>query len=145
MPEKEVIVGDGYCPVHHQITAEEVRQAKKAHPEASVFVHPECPKEVTELADYVGSTSGIIRAVAEDEAKTCLIGTEMGVFYELKKQNPEKEFYPLQAEQCCYDMKKVTLKKVRDCLRDETNEVYVDREVSEKANRAMELMLQLAK
>ena len=53
MPEKEVIVGDGYCPVHHQITAEEVRQAKKAHPEASVFVHPECPKEVTELADYV--------------------------------------------------------------------------------------------
>ena len=105
VPEKEVIVGDGYCPVHHQITAEEVRQAKKA----------------------------------------CLIGTEMGVFYELKKQNPEKEFYPLQAEQCCYDMKKVTLKKVRDCLRDETNEVYVDREVSEKANRAMELMLQLAK
>ena len=97
------------------------------------------------MADYVGSTSGIIRAVAEDEAKTCLIGTEMGVFYELKKQNPEKEFYPLQAEQCCYDMKKVTLKKVRDCLRDETNEVYVDREVSEKANRAMELMLQLAK
>ena len=110
------------------------------------FVAAQVPeKEVTELADYVGSTSGIIRAVAEDEAKTCLIGTELGVLYELKKQNPEKEFYPLQAEQCCYDMKKVTLKKVRDCLRDETNEVYVDREVSEKANRAMELMLQLAK
>lgn len=145
VPEKEIFLGDGYCPVHHQITAEEVKQAKEAHPEALVFVHPECPKEVVELADYAGSTSGIISRVNESDAKEFLIGTETGVMYELKKQNPDKKFYPIQKEQCCHDMKKVTLEKIRDCLRDEINEVQVDQKVSEKAKQAMEQMLILAK
>lgn len=145
VPEKEIFLGDGYCPVHHQITAEEVKQAKEAHPEALVFVHPECPKEVVELADYAGSTSGIISRVNESDAKEFLIGTETGVMYELKKQNPDKKFYPIQKEQCCHDMKKMTLEKIRDCLRDEINEVQVDQKVSEKAKQAMEQMLILAK
>lgn len=145
VPEKEIILGDGYCPVHHQMTAEEVLSAKEAHPDALVFVHPECPKEVADLADYVGSTSGIIKEAAESDAEEFLIGTETGVMYELKKQNPDKKFYPIQKEQCCHDMKKVTLEKIRDCLRDESNEVQVDAEVSEKAKHAMEQMLKLAK
>ena len=145
IPEKEIILGDGYCPVHHQMTAEEVLSAKEAHPDALVFVHPECPKEVVDLADYAGSTSGIIKAAAESDAGEFLIGTETGVMYELKKQNPDKKFYPIQKEQCCHDMKKVTLEKIRDCLRDESNEVQVDAEVSEKAKHAMEQMLKLAK
>lgn len=145
VPEKEIILGDGFCPVHHQMTAREVQSAKEAHPEALVFVHPECPKEVADLADYVGSTSGIIKAAAESDAEEFLIGTETGVMYELKKQNPDKKFYPIQQEQCCHDMKKVTLQKIRDCLRDESNEVQVDAEVSEKAKHAMEQMLKLAK
>lgn len=145
VPEKEIILGDGFCPVHHQMTAREVQSAKEAHPEALVLVHPECPKEVADLADYVGSTSGIIKATAESDAEEFLIGTETGVMYELKKQNPDKKFYPIQQEQCCHDMKKVTLQKIRDCLRDESNEVQVDAEVSEKAKHAMEQMLKLAK
>nr|WP_317450105.1 quinolinate synthase NadA [uncultured Sellimonas sp.] len=145
VPEKEIILGDGFCPVHHQMTAREVQSAKEAHPEALVFVHPECPKEVADLADYVGSTSGIIKAAAESDAEEFLIGTETGVMYELKKQNPDKKFYPIQQEQCCHDMKKVTLQKIWDCLRDESNEVQVDAEVSEKAKHAMEQMLKLAK
>lgn len=145
VPEKEVILGEGYCPVHHQITAEEVRTAKMAHPGASVFVHPECPKEVAELADYAGSTSGIIAHVAESDGKEFLIGTETGVMYELKNQNPEKKFYSIREEQCCYDMKKVTLEKIRDCLKYENNEVHVDTEVSRAAKQAMERMLLLAR
>lgn len=145
VPEKEIILGDGFCPVHQQMTAREVQSAKEAHPEALVFVHPECPKEVADLADYVGSTSGIIKAAAESDAEEFLIGTETGVMYELKKQNPDKKFYPIQQEQCCHDMKKVTLQKIWDCLRDESNEVQVDAEVSEKAKHAMEQMLKLAK
>ena len=145
VPEKEIILGDGFCPVHHQMTARDVQSAKEAHPEALVFVHPECPKEVADLADYVGSTSGIIKAAAESDAEEFLIGTETGVMYELKKQNPDKKFYPIQQEQCCHDMKKVTLQKIWDCLRDESNEVQVDAEVSEKAKHAMEQMLKLAK
>lgn len=145
VPEKEILLGDGYCPVHHQITPEMCRKAKTAHPDALVFVHPECPKEVVELADYAGSTSGIISQVAASEREEFLVGTETGVMYELKKQNPKKQFYPLQAEQCCFDMKKVTLEKIRDCLKYESNEVHVDEEVSKAAKKAMERMLLLAK
>lgn len=145
VPEKEVILGDGYCPVHHQITTEEVRRAKMMHPNAMILVHPECPKEVVDLADYAGSTSGIIARVAESEENEFLIGTETGVMYELRKQNPEKKFYPIREEQCCYDMKKVTLEKIRDCLKYENNEVHVDMEVSKAAQRAMERMLLLAR
>ncbi len=145
VPEKEIILGDGYCPVHHQIQVSEVRKAKEEHPDALLYVHPECPKEIVEMADYAGSTSGIIKEAAGSDAKEFLIGTETGVMYELQKQNPDKRFYPIQKEQCCYDMKKVTLEKIRDCLRDETNEVQVDASVSEKAKQAMERMLELAK
>ena len=106
VPEKEIILGDGYCPVHHQIQVSEVRKAKEEHPDALIYVHPECPKEIVEMADYAGSTSGIIKEAAGSDAKEFLIGTETGVMYELQKQNPDKRFYPIQKEQCCYDMKK---------------------------------------
>lgn len=144
VPEKEIFCNDGYCPVHHMITKKDVKDAKEKHPGAKVFVHPECPKEVVDLADYAGSTSGIIKAVSRSDAEEFLIGTETGVMYELKKQNPGKQFWSIQKEQCCHDMKKVTLEKVRDCLRDESNEVKVEEEVRKKAIQALERMLELA-
>nr|WP_317283183.1 quinolinate synthase NadA [uncultured Sellimonas sp.] len=145
VPEKHIILNDGYCPVHHQITPEEVKRAKEEHQKALVFVHPECTKEVVELADYVGSTSGIIDKVSQSLEKEFLIGTELGVMYQLKKENPDKTFYPIRKEQCCPDMKKITLEKVRDCLKEEKNEVHVPDEVSKKAAEAMEKMLELGK
>jgi len=145
VPEKNVILNEGYCPIHAAMAAEEVLQAKKEHPNAKFLVHPECTKEVLEEADYIGSTAGIIKYAAEDDAKEYIIGTEIGVFYELEKQNPDKLFYTLRKPPVCADMKKVTLEKVLDALENETNIVNVSEELREKALLPLERMMELAK
>ena len=145
LPEKNVILNDGYCPIHAAMTKEDVLEEKAKHPGAKFLVHPECTKELLDFADYIGSTSGIINFVAKDEAEEYIIGTEIGVFYELKKQNPEKKFYTLQKQPICADMKFVTLEKVLDVLEQENNVVAVDEEMREKALIPLERMLELAK
>ncbi len=145
VPEKNVILNDGYCPIHAAMTKESVRQAKQAHPNAALLVHPECTKDLLEEADHIGSTSEIIQYAKESALNEFLIGTEIGVFYELKKQNPEKKFYALTDEQICWDMKKVTLEKVAEVLKTEQNEVLISEEVRQKAMRPLERMLELAK
>lgn len=97
------------------------------------------------MADYIGSTSGIIQYATTSPAKEFIIGTENGVMYELQTKNPGKVFYPAMEDQYCINMKKVTLEKVRNCLRDETNEVHVDAELSLRAVNVLNRMLDLAK
>lgn len=145
VPEKNVILNDGYCPVHAAMTLQEVKDAKKAHPNAKFLVHPECTKDLLDEADYIGSTSGIIDFVSADEGREYIIGTEEGVFYELRKQNPDKKFYTLSPKQICADMKLITLEKVLDTLKNEKNEVTVTEEMREKALAPLEKMLELAK
>lgn len=145
VPEKNVILNDGYCPVHAAMTLQEVKDAKKAHPNAKFLVHPECTKALLDEADYIGSTSGIIDFVSADEGREYIIGTEEGVFYELRKQNPDKKFYTLSPKQICADMKLITLEKVLDTLKNEKNEVTVTEEMREKALAPLEKMLELAK
>lgn len=142
--EKNVILNDGYCPIHAAITKEEVLKAKEKYPNAKFLVHPECKKEVVVEADYAGSTSGIIDFVAKDDAKEYIIGTEIGVLYELKKKNPEKKYYPVRNDFICADMKLITLEKVLDVLENETNVVQVSEEVSKKALVPLEKMLEIA-
>ena len=141
--EKNVILNDGCCPIHAAITKEEVLEAKEKYPNAKFLVHPECKKEVVEEADYVGSTSGIIDFVTKDDAKEYIIGTEIGVLYELKKKNPEKKYYPVRNDFICADMKLVALEKVLDVLENETNVVRVSEEVSKKALIPLEKMLEI--
>lgn len=145
VPEKNVVLNDGYCPVHAALTAEDVRRAKKLHPKAKFLVHPECTKELLDEADYIGSTSGIIRFVEGDDASEYIIGTETGVFCELKKQNPDKKFYTLSPKQVCMDMKFVTLQKVLEVLEHETNEITVTEDMRKRALVPLENMLALAK
>lgn len=144
VPEKNIILNEGYCPTHHAMTIQDVQTAKQAHPQALVFVHPECPEEVVKLADYAGSTAGIIQAVKQSDAKEFIIGTEEGVLHELRKQNPEKTFYLLSENLVCEDMKKVTLEKLAQVLRDESNEVHLDEKTMEEAYKAMDTMLEMA-
>ena len=145
VPEKNVILNDGYCPIHAAMTRAQVEQAKKEHPGAKFLVHPECTKELLDQADFIGSTSQIIDFVAKDSAEEYLIGTEIGVFYELKKQNPEKKFYTIAPDQICPDMKFVTLEKVLNVLKEECGELSVTEEIRKKAGAPLERMLALAK
>jgi len=145
LPEKNVILNDGYCPIHAAMTIQEIKVEKEKHPNAKFLVHPECTKELLDQADYIGSTSGIIDYVSQDDCEEYIIGTEIGVFYELKKQNPDKKFYTLQKPPICTDMKFVTLEKVLNVLENETNVVTVSEELREKALLPLERMLELAK
>ena len=145
VPEKNFIFNDGFCHVHKSITKENVLKAKNAKPNALVLVHPECTMDVLELADYIGSTSGIIDFATNSDASEFIICTEMGVLHELTMKNPNKKFYSVGIRQFCPNMKKVTLEKVRDVLINEDNVVEVSDEVRQKASIPLTRMLELAK
>lgn len=143
VPEKNIILNKGYCPIHQTITAEKVLEAKKTHPKALFAAHPECTYDVLEEADFVGSTSGIIDFVTRSPRKEFIIGTETGIFYQLKEKNPDKTFYPVIEGQICEDMKKVNLEKVLAVLEGETEEVKVSEETRVKSLIPLERMLEL--
>lgn len=145
VPEKNVILNDGYCPVHAKMTAAAVREARKQHPQAEVLSHPECIEEVLELSDYIGSTSGIIDHAGQSSGKEFIVCTETGVFYELVKNNLGKSFYPVMENQVCEDMKMITLEKVADVLEHGKNEVFVSEELRKGANAPLTNMLKLGK
>ena len=144
VPEKNIILNDGYCPIHAAITKAEVIEAKTKYPKAKFLVHPECKKEILEEAEYIGSTSGIIDYVAKDDAQEYIIGTEIGVLYQVKKKNPEKKYYTVRDNMTCADMKLVTLEKVLDVLEKETNVVHVPEHDAKKALQPLEKMLEIA-
>lgn len=145
VPEKNIILNSGYCPIHAAITKEEVLAAKANYPKAKFLVHPECKKEILEEADYIGSTAGIIDYVTKDNSMEYIIGTEIGILYELKKRSPEKKYYPVRENVVCTDMKLVTLEKVLDVLENETNMVQVSEDISKKALIPLEKMLEIAR
>lgn len=144
VPEKNVMLVKGYCPIHEEILADEIKTLKEEHPEAEVLVHPECNPKVTAMADYIGSTSGIIQHASESEKKEWIIGTETGVRYELEKRNPDKHFYFPKTEPVCNDMKLITLEKVLHVLKNEENQVSVAAEQAEAAKNTLNKMLELA-
>lgn len=144
LPEKNFIYNDGFCHVHTSITADNVKKAKEAHPDAEILVHPECTMDVVELADYVGSTSGIIGYATASDADKFIICTEMGVLYELKQKNPNKTFYSVGHRQFCPNMKRITLENVRDTLRDMKNQVELDETLRLDAKKALDEMLRIA-
>lgn len=144
VPEKNIILNEGYCPIHAAITREDIRQAKKEHPGAAFLAHPECTKDVLAEADYIGSTSGIIQYATQDFRKEYIIGTEAGVFYELQKQNPDKEFYSLRKRPLCADMKFITLEKVKHVLETGDHQVFISEELRKKALDPLSRMLELA-
>lgn len=145
VPEKNIILNNGYCPIHAAITREEVLEVKERYPKAKFLVHPECKKEVLDEADYIGSTSGIIDFVGKDAGQEYIIGTEIGVLCELKKRNPEKMYHTLRNDMICADMKQVTLQKIRFVLENESNEITVSEETRKSALVPLEKMLEIAR
>lgn len=144
VPEKNFIFNDGFCHVHAAVSPEQVMAAKQSHPEAKFLVHPECKADVLELADFIGSTSEIIDYASSCEAEEYIIGTELGVLYELKERNPGKKFYSAGAALCCPNMKKITLEKIVHVLETGENAVQVTEEMRTRANAPLNRMLELA-
>lgn len=141
-PEKEFILWRGFCPTHHRITAEDIIKAKEEHPNVKVLSHPECSKEVRDLSDYIGSTSGIINYATECEDKEFIIATEEGVLHQLKKKNPDKKFY-FPEMMVCPNMKKTGLQDVYDALDGKKEEIILDEEIRKKALTSLENMHKL--
>lgn len=141
--DKNIILYPGYCYVHHQISPEQVRQAKGQHPGAQVIVHPECRPEVVALADAVLSTSQMLRHVKARPHRSFIIGTEEGLLHQLRQQNPDKEFYLLADSLVCADMKKTTLAVLADTLEHGRNRVAVPEAVRLRAKQAIDRMLEI--
>ncbi|MFH1940786.1 MAG: quinolinate synthase NadA [bacterium] len=142
--EKKIIAWDGYCYVHDRFTKTEVLRAKETHPDAVLIVHPECPPEVIDSADEVLSTSGMIRFVRESPAKKFLIGTEEGILYRMKKENPGKTFYSAGSAKMCRGMKITRLEDLHKAFLKEQHEITVSREIIHRAGTALERMLEYA-
>jgi quinolinate synthase len=144
LPEKNFIFNDGFCHVHTSIKKADVERAQSAHPGALLLAHPECTFGVLAMADYVGSTSGIIEFATNSEAEDFIICTEIGILYELKKRNPNKKFHVAHSKQICPDMKKITIEKVVRVLENSSNLVELEDTLRQDARHSIEKMLVLA-
>lgn len=141
--DKKVIAWDGFCHVHERVTAEDVTKARQEHPEAVVLAHPECRMEVLENADHVTSTSGMLRFAESSDAREFIIGTETGLLYTLRKNNPGKVFYPLRKDMICPNMKKTTLHSILHALETMTYIVKVPEDIRVPAKRSLDRMLEI--
>ena len=137
LPDKDIKLLQGGCPVHASVTLQDLKSVKEKHPEALVLVHPECRPEVTDAADYIGSTSGIMKYAMESDHKEFIIGTEISITEHLQYKCPDKEFYNLSKKILCPNMKLTTLMDVYKTLQNLDNgkafEIKMDMEEIEKA------------
>jgi len=141
MLNREFILWPGFCPTHQRFMVEQISEARKAHPEAVVLVHPESPKPVRDAADQLLSTGGMCRFALESDAKCFIIGTEVGIIHRLQQENPDKTFVPLHERAICPNMKKITLEKILWSLTDMETKITVPDEIAVKARRSIEAML----
>jgi len=139
--DKKIIPWEGYCSSHHFILKEDVLSVKARHPEAEILVHPECRPEVIEISDKALSTDGMIRYAKKSKAKEFIIGTETGILYRLRKENPDKRFYPASDHAVCPGMKVNTLDKIVNALENMEHKVIIPEYIRVKAKQALDRML----
>lgn len=142
IPDKNFYYSGGYCHVHARLTPDAVRSLKELHPEAEVLAHPECKKEVLMLADYIGSTAGMIARTKQSGAQEFIVCTECGVLSEMRV--PGKRFYIPGGGMLCPNMKKLSAQKVLDCLETGEGEVELNGRLAERAAKPLKVMLELA-
>ena len=142
--DKEIIPYDGFCPTHHLINAGSIERAKEEHPNAKVVVHPECLPDVIDLADHVCSTSGMYKYVQESDAEEFVIGTEVGILYRMRMQNPQKTFHPSNKHILCPNMKMTTLDSLVQSLRHMQYLVEVPEEIGRRARKSLDRMLEIS-
>jgi len=141
VPDKEIVCYEGFCPTHMRIKPEEILEKRAQFPDAEVLIHPECHSSVTALADFIGSTTGIIKRVKESNSKTFIIVTEKGVVDRLQRDYPEKIFILASEKAICEDMKWIKLEDILASLENEAPEIDVDKDTAKKALVAIDKML----
>lgn len=144
LPEKEFKLLSGGCPTHARMTKNHVIKAKEEHPDALFLVHPECVEEVVEMADYVGSTTGIMNFAKKSDAKEFIIGTENSIVSHLQLECPDKMFYPLSKDLLCNNMKITTIVDVLNCVKGNGGEeIILDEDIRLGAKRCIDKMIEL--
>lgn len=144
LTDVKVITYPGYCPTHLRIKPEDIVEMRKKYQDALVLAHPECHQDVAELADYVGSTTGIMSYAAKSDKKQFIIATELGVVERLKRDYPEKEFILISPQAVCPNMKWNHLEDIYNALKYEQYEINVDEEIAKKAIRCIDRMLKVS-
>jgi len=141
---KTVIAWDGYCYVHHRFTPRDIEEARAAHPGAEVWVHPECPLEVSDLADKVLSTGKMVLEARTTASREVIVGTEKGIIYRLAKENPAVQFFPARETALCAHMKMTTIDKVLRSLETDTYRVEVPPATADRARGAIQAMIRIS-
>jgi quinolinate synthase len=139
--EKEMVLWDGFCYVHHRIKPEDIKKSKEKMPDAPVIVHPECRAGVADLADRVESTGGIVKFAKETEATRIIVGTESGILHRLNIENPDKSFVTAGPPKICVNMKKITLESIFKALQFQQYEIEVPENIAKTAQKALDAML----
>lgn len=143
VPEKEIILFEGYCPIHNCVSVLDAQAAKKTSPNAKILVHPECRPEVLEFADYIGSTAGILEYARKTDAKELIIGTELGVYDILSRELPDKKLFIIKENFVCPDMKKTTLADILVCLEGKSLPIELPSTEMEGARVSLERMVKI--
>ena len=138
---REFILWNGYCPTHIMINVKDIIQLKKDNLDAVVIVHPECTPDVIDIADKVASTGGMIKYIAGSRKDKFIIGTEIGIIHRLKKENPDKTFYPATSKAICPNMKLINLEKIIWSLEEERYIIDIPEEIIRKARSAIDRMI----
>lgn len=145
---RNMVLWNGACHVHEKYSFAKLSEIKKQHPLAKVLVHPECKGEISDVADYVGSTAGILKYPATSPANEFIIVTESGILHELKKSYPDKTFIPLPVEEVpcnkCEYMRLNTMEKLYNCLLNEAPEITIEENIRKRAYAPIEKMLELS-
>jgi quinolinate synthase len=147
---REMIIWDGACHVHERFSLEKIVALKNENPDAKLIAHPECEKPILILADYIGSTSALLKFTASDKTGKYIVATESGILHQMKKQHPEKIFIPAPPNDStcgcndCNFMKLNTIEKVYLCLKHEKPEIYLDEDLRKLAERPIRKMMELS-
>ncbi len=144
VPDKNIILWEGFCPTHIRVSKEEILRAEEEHPEAEVLAHPECNPDVISVSDHICSTGGMFKYAKASRSKSFIIATESGMLYGLKKANPDKDFYVPSGRLICPTMKLTTLGWVAHSLDAMEHQIKITGEIRDRACEALERMLRIS-
>lgn len=147
---RDIVIWNGTCHVHEEFSLEAIIKLKKENPDAKIIVHPECEMPIRLVADYIGSTSALLNFTKKDPGKTYIVATEAGIIHQMKKENPQKVYFPVPPRDStcgcseCNFMKLITVKKIYDCLLSEKPEIFLDNEILLKARKPIIRMMEIS-